>query len=202
MHTAIPATATFARWGRHAAGLAASTATLLVLGACSTSGGTMVVAAKAFDQSPLPAAVQVPAGHRVVLETTTRGGEITYECREKADMPGQTAWVFVGPRAELVDRAGAGVGQYFGPPATWRANDGSQFTATQLAVAPGGEGNLPLQLVKANPAQGAGAWTGVTHVQRVALKGGVAPASACGLANKGAREVVKYQADYIFWKAA
>ena len=49
---------------------------------------------------------------------------------------------------------------------------------------------------------GSGAMTGVTHIQRVALKGGVAPASGCAPANKGSKEVVKYQADYIFWKAA
>lgn len=48
---------------------------------------------------------------------------------------------------------------------------------------------------------GAGAMTGVTHIQRVAIKGGVAPASLCSPASKGAREIVKYQADYIFWKA-
>ena len=79
--------------------------------------------------------------------------------------------------------------------------DGSKLTATQLAVAPSGAGNLPYQLVKANPAMGAGAMTGVTHIQRVALKGGVAPASMCSPANKGSKEIVKYQADYIFWKA-
>ena len=44
--------------------------------------------------------------------------------------------------------------------------------------------------------------TGVTYIQRVALKGGVAPATACTTANKGVKEIVKYQADYIFWKAA
>ena len=80
-----------------------ATAALLGLGACGSMGSAMK--AKAFDQSSLPAAVQVPAGHQVVLETTTRGGEITYECREKADMPGQAAWVFVGPKAELLNRA-------------------------------------------------------------------------------------------------
>jgi hypothetical protein len=69
-------------------------------------------------------------------------------------------------------------------------------------VAPAEAGSIPLQLVKANPAMGAGALTGVTHIQRVATKGGVAPALACGAAEKGRREVVNYQADYIFWKAA
>jgi hypothetical protein len=42
---------------------------------------------------------------------------------------------------------------------------------------------------------------GVTYIQRVATKGGVAPAMACDAATKGKKEIVKYQADYIFWKA-
>ena len=40
------------------------------------------------------------------------------------------------------------------------------------------------------------------YVQRVATVGGVAPAMACGASNMGAKQIVKYQADYIFWKAA
>ena len=105
------------------------------------------------------------------------------------------------PKAQLRDRSGKAVGSYFGPPATWQAKDGSKVTGTQLAVAPSGAGNLPYQLVKANPAEGKGAMTGVTYIQRVALKGGVAPSAACGAAQKGQREVVTYQADYIFWAA-
>ena len=154
-----------------------------------------------FSQDSLPDAIKVPAGHKVAMETVGVG-EITYECRDKANMPGQTEWVFVGPKAALNDRTGKQVGTYYGPPATWESVDGSKLTATQLAVAPAGTGNLPLQLVKANPAMGTGAMTGVTFIQRVALMGGVAPATACTTANKGAREIVKYQADYIFWKAA
>ncbi|KWV66747.1 hypothetical protein PFLmoz3_06374 [Pseudomonas fluorescens] len=68
-------------------------------------------------------------------------------------------------------------------------------------MAPSSPGNLPYQLVKANPAEGKGAMSGVAYIQRVALKGGVAPATPCTTANKGAKEVVKYQADYIFWAA-
>ena len=90
---------------------------------------------------------------------------------------------------------------YFGPPATWQAKDGSKITGTQLAVAPSGTGDLPYQLVKANPAEGKGAMNGVSYIQRVAVKGGVAPMTECSAANKGKREIVKYQADYIFWAA-
>lgn len=152
-------------------------------------------------QADVPAAVQVPAGHKVALSTVGIG-EITYECREKTDAAGQFTWVFVGPVAALNARSGTQVGKYYGPPATWEANDGSKITGTQVAVAPGAAGSIPFQLVKANPAIGQGAMSGVSYVQRVATRGGVAPALPCGAPQKGAKEIVKYQADYLFWKPA
>jgi hypothetical protein len=164
--------------------------------AASTLALTCVTSA--FAQADLPESIKVPAGHKVSLETTGVG-EITYECKAKANSTTETEWTFVGPKAVLNDRSGKAVGTYFGPPATWEAKDGSKVTGTQLAVAPSSAGNLPYQLVKANPAEGKGAMTGVAYIQRVALKGGVAPSSECSAANKGAKEVVKYQADYIFW---
>ena len=172
-----------------------------LLSACAGTLDGMPTSMPMFSQAALPAAVQVPAGHRVVLETVGVG-QITYECREKAAMAGQFEWVFAGPEATLQDRQGRALGRYFGPPATWALNDGSALTATQLAVAPAAAGSIPLQLVKANPATGSGALVGVTHIQRVATRGGVAPALPCGMAEKGRKEIVKYQADYIFWKAA
>ena len=168
--------------------------TLLCLAAALT------VAPAVFAQTGLPDSIKVPAGHKVTMETTGVG-EITYECRDKANAVGQTEWFFVGPKAVLNDRSGKPVGSYFGPPATWQAQDGSKITGTQLAVAPSSAGNLPYQLVKANPSEGKGAMSGVSYIQRVALKGGVAPSSECTAANKGQQAVVKYQADYIFWAA-
>jgi hypothetical protein len=174
----------------------AACATVL-LSAC----GTMTPPMAMYSQNSLPETIKVPAGNKVALETVG-AGDITYECRDKASAPGTTEWVFVGPKATLSDRSGKQVGTYYGPPATWEALDGSKVTGTQLAVAPSGAGNLPYQVVKANPATGAGAMTGITYIQRVALKGGVAPASECSAVTKGKRETVKYQADYIFYKAA
>ena len=161
----------------------------------------LAAAPAAFAQTGLPDSIKVPDGHKVALETTGVG-EITYECRDKANAAGQTEWTFVGPKAVLNDRSGKPVGAYFGPPATWQAKDGSKITGTQVAVAPSSPGNLPYQLVKANPAEGKGTMSGVSYIQRVALKGGVAPSSACTAANKGQQEVVKYQADYLFWSAS
>jgi len=175
---------------------AAAASALTLLAGCSTTASPPAM----FNQSSLPEAVRVPAGHRIAMETVGVG-EITYECRARKDSAGQFEWVFVGPEARLLSRTGQPVGRYFGPPATWESNDGSRLTATQLAVAPSGSANLPLQLVRANPAMGMGALQGISHIQRVATVGGVAPAAACGEANQSARQTVKYQADYIFWKA-
>ena len=170
------------------------------LAAAALAASSFLLGSAAHAASALPDSIKVPDGHKVALETVGVG-EITYECRDKADKPGQTEWTFVGPKAVLNDRSGKAVGDYFGPPATWQAKDGSKVTGTQLAVAPSSPGNLPYQLVKANPAEGAGAMNGVTYIQRVALKGGVAPGSACTTADKGKQEKVNYQADYIFWTA-
>ncbi|MFZ3120817.1 MAG: DUF3455 domain-containing protein [Variovorax sp.] len=183
--------------------VSAIAASACILAACGSMGP--MDASKpmsTFSQARLPPSIQVPAGHKVALETVGVG-DITYECRDKANMPGQTEWVFVGPRAVLNDRMGKQVGKYDGPPATWEAMDGSKLTATQLAVAPSGPTSLPYQLVKANPAMGVGVMSGVTYIQRVALTGGVAPASMpCTPMTKGQKATVQYQADYIFWKAA
>jgi len=93
------------------------------------------------------------------------------------------------------------VGRYFGPPATWESTDASKVTGAQVAVAPNGDGNIPLQLVKANPAMGMGSMQGVSYIQRVATMGGVAPKTACAQANENAKQVVQYTADYIFYRA-
>jgi len=176
-----------------------SAAALSLLSAC---GSMSPAKPMMFSQAALPDAVKVPAGQKVTMETVGVG-EITYECREKqmAGQPvaGQFEWVFVGPVAVLKDRSGKAVGKYYGPPATWEAMDGSKVAGAQVAIAPATPGSIPLQLVKANPAMGQGAMTGVSYIQRVATKGGVAPAAACGMESKGKREIVKYEADYIFW---
>lgn len=180
---------------------------VLALAGCAGAPGPGAGAAApaparmAFSQASLPAAVQVPAGHTVSLETAAMG-EITYECREKAGSPGTMEWFFVGPQATLADRSGRMLGRYFGPPATWASTDGSSVVGTQVAVAPAAAGAIPLQLVKTGTATGQGAMSGHAYIQRVATQGGVAPGRACDAASRGQREVVRYRADYIFWKAA
>jgi hypothetical protein len=175
---------------------AASVLAISVLAACGSMSNMPM-----YSQANLPTTVQVPAGNKVAMETVGVG-EITYQCNAKKDVADQFEWVFVGPDAKLNDRNGKQVGKYYGPPATWEAMDGSKLTGSQVAVAPSAAGNIPNQLVKANPASGSGAMTGVTYIQRVNTMGGVAPSSACAASNMGTKQVVKYQADYIFYKTA
>ena len=172
--------------------VAISTLFISLLASCSSMSPM-------YSQTDLPAAVQVPAGNKVAMEMVGVG-TITYKCSAKKDMGDQFEWVFVGPDAKLNDRNGKQLGKYYGPPATWESMDGSKLTGTQVAVAPATAGSIPNQLVKANPASGA--MRGITYIQRVNTMGGVAPAATCAANNMGAEQIVKYQADYIFYKAA
>ena len=166
----------------------------------SENRSSMSTAAPMDKQDSLPAAVRVPPGNRIAMETVGVG-EITYQCRTKQGSSTAYEWVFAGPKAKLSARNGTPVGSYYGPPATWESMDGSKITGSQVAVAPGGSGNIPFQLVKAEPAMGNGVMTGVTYVQRLATVGGVAPMLPCGSGNAGENRIVQYQADYIFWSA-
>ena len=168
-------------------------ATAAALSACATSPMMM----KGVDNAALPEAVRAPAGFRQMM-STTGVGELTYECREKAGMAGQYEWAFVGPVATLYGADKKMVGKYYAGP-TWEAADGSKVTGKQVAVSPASPGNIPLQLVKADPAMGAGAMKGVGYIQRLNTKGGVAPATACDAMGKGKRQVVAYEADYVFY---
>ncbi len=44
-----------------------------------------------------------------------------------------------------------------------------------------------------------GSMQGVTYIQRLNTRGGVAPATACAAGNAGAKQQVAYQADYVFY---
>lgn len=149
-----------------------------------------------------PAAITVPAGNKLAL-TLLGAGDLAYECKAKADMPGVYEWTFAGPIAVLYDKTSkAAAGKYYAGP-TWEANDGSKVGGKQLGVSPSmNASSIPLQLVQAGASTGTGAMSGITFIQRMNTKGGVAPKDSCGAANAGAKTMVKYEADYLFYKAS
>ncbi|MFM9914627.1 MAG: DUF3455 domain-containing protein [Rhizobacter sp.] len=168
-----------------------SLAALCTITVCATASPM------AIDNAALPEPVRAPAGHKVMMSATGIG-ELTYECREKKDAAGVFEWAFVGPVAKLYSADRKEVGKYYAGP-TWESTDGSKVTGKQVAVAPSAPGNIPMQLVKADPAMGTGAMTGVSYIQRLNTKGGVAPSMACSSDTKGARQQVAYEADYVFY---
>ncbi len=159
-----------------------------------------LLSASAFASDP--AAITVPAGNKLAL-TLLGAGDLAYECKAKADMPGVYEWTFAGPIAVLYDKTSkAAVGKYYAGP-TWEANDGSKVGGKQLGVSPSAmPASIPLQLVQAGASTGKGAMSDITFIQRMNTKGGVAPKDACGAGNVGAKMMVKYEADYLFYKAS
>ena len=148
----------------------------------------------------VPTAIAVPAGNKVAMRAVG-AGDLRYECKAKAIDANAFEWVFTGPNAVLSDMSQKAIGKYYGGP-TWESMDGSKVTGKQLAISPSAAGNIPMQLVQANPATGSGAMTGVTYIQRVNTIGGVAPALPCDATKVGSKQLVKYQADYVFYKAS
>ena len=174
----------------------------LVVSVAMALGATAVLAQTPGYSTPAaaaaPASIDVPKGHKAVM-TQVGAGDLTYECKEKADKSGYE-WTFAGPNAVLYGSDKKPAGKYYGGP-TWESNDGSKVTGKQLAVVPGAAGAIPHQLVQANPATGEGSMKGVTYIQRVNTQGGVAPKDApCAAKNAGEKKTVKYQADYVFYK--
>ena len=164
-----------------------------LLAACSGMGTTGPAA------PDVPAALAVPSGNRVAF-VLKGSGLLNYECRAKSDTPNAFDWVLVSPDAVLRDQNGAIVGKYYGGP-TWEHGDGSKVTGKQVAVAPApAAGNIPWQLVQATPSPGSGTLNGVTYVQRVATSAGVAPSEPCTSAAAAAKKMVRYSADYYFYK--
>ncbi len=143
----------------------------------------------------VPDAVKVPATASYAM-TLVGAGDLTYECRTGTS---GTAWAFVGPNAALKQTSGEVVGKYYGGP-TWEGNDGSKVVGKQLAISPATAGNIPLQLVEVTQTMGSGMLVGTKYIQRLNTMGGVAPAAACATGNVGEKQVVKYQADYAFYK--
>jgi len=162
----------------------------LALSACAGMG---------MPKAPeVPAAIAVPGGSKpaFIYKGT---GLLNYECRTKTDASG-AEWVLASPEAALHDDKGAIVGKYYGGP-TWEHGDGSKVTGKQVAVSPSpATGNIPWQLVQANPATGGGAFQGVTFIQRVNTNAGVAPSEPCMTASVGKKAQVRYAADYVFYK--
>ncbi len=146
-----------------------------------------------------PARAEIPdsiaAPDETLVATFHALGAQVYEC--KADAAGKLAWQFREPIATLlVD--GKTVGRHYAGP-SWDLADGSAVTGKVSGRAAGATAlDVPLLKLDATP-QHDGLLTGVSTIQRLNTKGGVAP-RPCQTA--GTLLSVAYSADYAFYKKA
>ena len=143
----------------------------------------------------VPAALAVPAGAKVVARFHATGAQV-YACTNAG---GQYSWVLARPDATLADASGAVAGSHGAGP-SWKSKDGSSVVGKKLAQAAAPDaGAVPWLLLGATSTSGAGQFAGVTFVQRVATKGGIAPATGCDAAHAAAEVRANYSADYYFY---
>ncbi len=138
----------------------------------------------------LPDPFAVP--NETLVATIHAEGAQVYEC--KADASGKLAWQFREPIATLIVD-GKTVGRHYAGP-NWELADGSAVVGKVAGRAPGASAqDIPLLKLEVTSRRGTGQLSGITTVQRLNTKGGVAE-GACDRA--GAFLNVPYSADYAF----
>ena len=177
--------------------LALLTAMILTAGLGGAAGaqGTPTSAA------PVPDTLEPPADSVLLFALQARGVQI-YVCEADPNDATAFVWTFKAPEAELLNERGEVVGSHFAGP-TWRGHDGSAVTGAVLdRAAPPDAGAIPWLLLEATGHEGDGAFSTITHIQRLATAGGVAPAEGCDEAHVGEEARVPYEATYAFFYPA
>jgi hypothetical protein len=165
---------------------------LLVSAACATN-------APAPAMQPVPENLR-PASNEALLGTVAARGVQIYECRAKKDEPQAVEWAFVAPEADLFDPKGKLLGKHYAGP-HWESLDGSKVAGSVKARADAPQaGTIPWLLLATKSVGPAGAFAGVTSIQRINTVGGAAPAAdSCTPASLGTRSRVTYTADYVLF---
>jgi hypothetical protein len=162
------------------------------LAGSATAQGTPTSAAE------IPAILAPPASSILLFELGARGVQI-YACEAKPDDATAFVWTFSAPEAELVNGRGEVVGSHFAGP-TWQGQDGSAVVGAVLERADAPDpGAIPWLLLEAKEHAGSGAFSTITHVQRLDTVGGVAPSEGCDAAHAGAEVRAPYEATYAFY---
>ena len=142
----------------------------------------------------MPPQLQPPAGNSLSAVFIGSGVQI-YQC-------GNGAWSLLEPAAQLAGAAVPGgafrTAIHFRGPSWESTQDGSLVQASPIASQPV-TGAIPELLLKATSNRGDGTFGRVSYIQRLATKGGVAPAGACA---DGQTTAVPYSAMYRFFGPA
>jgi hypothetical protein len=146
--------------------------------------------AQAQSLPAIPNNLKPPANEKLILQAPAAGDQV-YTCDG-------SNWVFSRPDAKLLDSSGKAVGSHFAGP-TWEYSDGSRVTGKPVANATPDPNSVPWLLLKAADHHGKGMMESVTSIQRIATKGGKAPAAACSASQKGKEYRSHYTAIYLFY---
>jgi hypothetical protein len=143
-------------------------------------------------QAEMPAGIDAP-DQSLVTTIHAVGAQIS-EC--KADAAGRLFWQFREPVATLfVD--GKTVGRHYAGP-NWELTDGSAVVGKVSGRAPAASAHdIPLLRLDVAQRRGAGELSGITTIQRINTRGGVAEG---GCERAGAYLSVPYTADYTFFR--
>jgi Protein of unknown function (DUF3455) len=165
------------------------------------AAGLLAQAAHAAPAPPdVPAAIEVPRGHKVFLVAHAVGVQI-YRCTAT---PSGFGWSFVAPRADLYNDRGKRLGTHFAGP-TWQSRDAGTVVAGRVAgvtVDPSAIDWLLLAATATAPGGDGDRLAATAYIQRTATTGGLAPpATDCNATTTGTQAEVPYTADYHFWKA-
>ena len=109
------------------------------------------------------------------------------------------AWVFIAPRATLYADPGLHgvVGSHSAGP-TWKSVSGSTVVAAVAKRCTPNQSAIPWLLLDATSSAGPGVFRGVSHIQRLNISGGVAPAAGGNTIGEIAE--VPYTAEYLFFR--
>ena len=160
----------------------------------------------ASEKLEIPAAIDLPANlpnGNTRVATFYAEGVQKYKAQEKAGSnPVTYQWVFVAPQADLYDLTNAKIGTHSAGP-TWQlsVNDsiyGQQYSPPKTAPSPDAGSIDWLLLMPKTGKTPTGIFAEVSYIQRIATKGGKAPATPPTSANETVE--VKYKAVYRFSK--
>ena len=177
-----------------------SCAAVLALGCATTESAAP--RAEAPARPSVPAAIEAPASAALVAQLAARGTQ-NYRCQ--ATSASAAEWKLVAPDAELfraADFSGDVAGTHGAGP-SWTLKDGSGAKGdganAKKAASPDG-GAVAWLLIPTQSNGQPGELQGVTFVQRVGTKGGLAPAGGCDSGSVGAETKVPYTATYVFYR--
>ncbi len=177
--------------------LRASTPLALIAALASLVG----LAGAATAKDDVPPQLAPPASAVLLFELGARGVQI-YACEAKPDDATAFVWTFKAPEAELFNARGEVVGSHFAGP-TWQGQDGSAVVGAVLERADSPDADaIPWLLLEAKEHTGSGAFSTITHIQRLDTAGGVAPTEGCDADHAGEEIREPYEARYAFYYPA